>query len=208
MKILIVTSYFHPEIGAAASRIGNMANGLSERGAEVDILTPLPNYPQGRIFDGYRGKINVEEKIDGHRVFRYWTYATVSKKAIARAVNMVAYAAIIWLFGLRRSLIKSYDCVIIQSPPLLVSYSAMKLFKAVYGKKTILNVSDLWPQSAVELGAMREGSMSYKVFAHCERYIYKKADAVFGQSQTILDHIRGFEPDKDMFLYRNLQPIS
>ena len=56
MKILIVSFYYSPELGAAPSRITNMAEGLKSQGAEVDVLTSLPNYPQGQIFEGYRGR--------------------------------------------------------------------------------------------------------------------------------------------------------
>lgn len=55
MRVLIVSPSYLPEIGAAPSRITNMAEGLSGLGIKVDVLTCLPNYPKGRIFDGYRG---------------------------------------------------------------------------------------------------------------------------------------------------------
>ena len=57
MKILIVSFYYTPEIGAAPSRITNMAEGLQREGFDVDILSCLPNYPKGKIFDGYRGRL-------------------------------------------------------------------------------------------------------------------------------------------------------
>ena len=53
MKILIVSERYWPEVGAAPSRLVNMAEGLHARGCDVDVLTSLPNYPKGRIFDGY-----------------------------------------------------------------------------------------------------------------------------------------------------------
>ena len=205
MKILIVTSYFYPEVGAAASRIGNLADGLADHGAQVDILAPLPNYPLGKVFEGYRGRIYCEEEIRGHRVFRYRTYNSVSKNAISRAANMVSFALMIWCFGWHRKLVKSYDVVIVQCPPLPVAYSSIKLFKGFFGRKVILNVSDLWPLSAVELGVMREGSASFRLLAHLERVVYHEADAIMGQSNEILQHIRGFEPQKECFLYRNLK---
>lgn len=59
---------------------------------------------------------------------------------------------------------KKYDRIIIQSPPILVAYSAMILFKCLYRRTTILNVSDLWPASAVELGAVKEGSIFIKCY--------------------------------------------
>ena len=165
MRVLIVTSYFPPEIGAASVRISNLANGFKKYGAKVDILAPLPNYPLGKIFPEYKGRLFKKETIDNHTVYRYWTYATISKNPFLRAIGMFSFAIMIWLFGLRRKLINEYDCIIVQSPPLLVSYSAIKLFKCIYKKQVILNVSDLWPLSAVELGVMKEGSLSYKLFS-------------------------------------------
>ena len=207
MKILVVSFYYEPEIGAAPNRITNLVRGLKERGAQVDVLTCLPNYPKGRIFDGYRGRFSMKENLDGVNVYRYWTYATVSKGIVRRALAMTSFAVTMWAFGLKRKLIHSYDKVIIQSPPIMVSASALSLFKCCFGKKVVLNVSDLWPGSAVELGFMKENSLSYKFTSRQERKIYRRADAVMGQSNGILDRVRSLEPDKRLFLYRNLSRI-
>lgn len=207
MKILVVSFYYEPEIGAAPSRITNLVRGLKERGAKVDVLTCLPNYPKGRIFDGYRGRFSMKENLDGVNVYRYWTYATVSKGIVRRALAMTSFAVTMWAFSFKRKLIHSYDKVIIQSPPIMVSASAMSLFKCCYRKKVVLNVSDLWPGSAVELGFMKENSLSYKFTSRQERKIYRRADAVMGQSNGILDRVRSLEPDKRLFLYRNLSRI-
>lgn len=206
MKILIVSFYYPPEMGAAPSRISNMAEALTRQGNEVNVLTCLPNYPKGRIFEGYRRRLFKEETIQGVRTFRYWTYATISKNAIARLMGMLVFALAIWVFGLRISKNRSYDKVIIQSPPLLVGFSAVLLYRCIYRKQTILNVSDLWPLSAVELGAVKQGSTYYKILAWMERFVYKKASAIFGQSDEILRHIQSFGYSKPCFLYRNLQP--
>lgn len=205
MKILLVSFYYYPELGAAPYRITSMADGLKSEGAEVDVLTCLPNYPKGRIFEGYRGRLYKKEQVKGSTVYRYWTYASVSKNPVLRAWGMVSFALMIWFFALKVKTIKSYDRVIIQTPPLLVAFSAMLLFKCVFKKKTLLNISDLWPLSAVELGAMREGSKIHKLFSWIEKFLYKKADAVLAQSQEIMQHVSMFEPNKNMFLYRNLK---
>ena len=205
MKLLLVSFYFYPEIGAAPSRIKNMADGFREQGASVDVLTCLPNYPKGRIFDGYRHRIFMKEPIENGTIFRYWTYATVSKKAIPRALSMLSFAFLIWMFAFKFKRIKNYDAVIIQSPPLFVSYSAVLLFKCLYHKKTILNISDLWPLSAVELGAIRSGSKIHKIFSYIEKFIYKRSDGIFGQSNEILAHIRAFDSPAKLCLYRNFQ---
>lgn len=205
MKTLIVSFYYFPELGAAPSRITNMAEGLQKEGMEVDILTCLPNYPKGKIFDGYTGKFYLSEELNGINIFRYWTFATVSKNPLLRILNMLCFSFLLWCFAWKRKRINSYDTIIIQSPPIMVAYSAMVLFKKIFKKKVVLNVSDLWPMSAVDLGAVKEGSLYHKVLSYMERFIYKNADAVQGQSNEILKHVEEFEPQKPLFLYRNLQ---
>lgn len=206
MKVLIVSFYYEPELGAAPSRITNLAKGLKASGADVDVLTCLPNYPKGRVFDGYRGRFSMKETIDGIDVYRYWTYATVSKNPFKRVLAMTSYAVTMWRFAFKRKLVKSYDRIIVQSPPIMVSASAVLLFSKLFGKNVVLNISDLWPGSAVELGFVREGSLTHKVLSGMERFIYRNSSSIMGQSQEILQHVRGMFPQKPMFCYLNLQP--
>lgn len=232
MKVLIVTERYWPEVGAAPSRLSNMAEGLKSKGCKVDVLTSLPNYPKGRIFDGYRCKISKKEQHNGVNLFRYWIFATVSRNPIARIINMFSFAIVLWLFGFKRKRIKSYDAIIIQTPTLIVGRSAMTLFKGIYKKKCFINVSDIWPLTAVDMKAMKENSYSYKFMQWCEHYLYKKCDGVLGQSEEILNHVaqervylnvsdlkdlkgqrdsdeilnsKLWLQDKQLFLYRNLQ---
>lgn len=223
MKVLLVAERYWPEVGAAPSRLANMAEGLKKQGCEVEVLTSLPNYPKGRIFDGYRGKICKHETHEGVNLFRYWIYATVSRSAVARALNMFSFAVILWLFAFRIRRCRSYDVVIIQTPTLVVAASAMRLFKGLYRRKCVLNVSDIWPLTAVDMGAMVMGSRSWKYMEHLENYLYRKADGVLGQSEEILNHVKAkllerkgddsddalgsdrWKKDDRLFLYRNLQ---
>lgn len=206
VKVLIVSFYYEPELGAAPSRITNLAKGLKASGADVDVLTCLPNYPKGKVFDGYRGRFSMKETIDGINVYRYWTYATVSKNPFKRVLAMTSYAVTMWSFAFKRKLIKGYDRIIVQSPPIMVSASAVMLFSKLFGKNVVLNVSDLWPGSAVELGFVREGSLTFKILSRLERFIYRNAISIMGQSREILEHIDGMFPSKRKFLYLNLQP--
>ena len=233
MKVLLVAERYWPEVGAAPSRLANMAEGLKKQGCEVDVLTSLPNYPKGRIFDGYRGCMSKHEVHGDVNLFRYWIFATVSRNPVFRILNMFSFAVMIWLFGFKCKRIKSYDCVIIQTPTLVVAKSAMKLFKGVYGKKCVLNVSDIWPLTAVDMGAVKMGSRSWKYMAGLEKYLYKKADGVLGQSEEILNHVAQdmlvqqgkwdetkhrdtdevlnsmlWKENKKLFLYRNLQTYN
>lgn len=205
MRILIVSPSYFPEIGAAPSRITNMAEGLSGLGIKVDVLTCLPNYPKGRIFDGYRRTFSRKEEVNGITVFRYWTYASISKKPLVRLLGMCTFATTLWCFAFKRKRIKSYDKIVVQTPPVLAAASALFLFRCCYRKKVVLNVSDLWPLSAIELGAMREGSIYHRVMGRIERFLYRKSTACQGQSKEIIDYIEQYEPGKASFLYRNLQ---
>lgn len=208
MKILLVAERYYPEVGAAPSRLTNMADGLRQMGASVDVLTSLPNYPKGRIYNGYRGRIYKHETINDGDVFRYWAYATVSKSAFKRALNMISFAITIWLFAFKFRLCRGYDRVIIQTPTLFVATSAMWLFKGLYKRKCILNVSDIWPSTAVDMGAMKENSHAYKAMLWCEKYLYRKADGIIGQSNEILEHVAKQPNSGKLFLYRNLQPYK
>lgn len=209
MKILFVSFYYSPEIGAAPNRITSMAEGLRKSGADVDVVTCLPNYPKGEIFDGYKGKLNCVETINDITVFRHLAYATVSRRAIPRALGMMSFATSLWteFFSPRR--IMSYDLLIVQCPPLPVAVSALLLFKKIYGRKVVINISDLWPLSAIELGAMAKGSKICRFFEMMEHYVYRNADAFLGQSKEILDHIKDMKlGDQPMFLYRNVKRVT
>ena len=230
MKILLVAERYWPEVGAAPSRLANMAEGLKRQGADVDVLTSLPNYPKGRIFDEYRGCLVRKEQHDGVDLFRYWIYATVSRNPIARILNMFSFAVIIWLFAFKVRRCREYDVIIIQTPTLVVAKSAMMIFKGLYRKRCVLNVSDIWPLTAVDMGAMKMGSRSWRYMARLERYLYSHADGILGQSEEILNHVKQeilsiegkwsdsnakdtdeilnsklWTEDKRLFLYRNLQ---
>ena len=92
--------------------------------------------------------------------------------------------------------------MVVQSPPLLLSFLSVFAL-SLKNKKIILNVSDLWPLAAIELNAIGKGTVSHKISLFMERFIYKKATLILGQSNEILMHIGSYYPDKKTFLYRN-----
>jgi len=196
--ILIITSYYPPEIGAASNRIFQLANGLKNRGFEVSVITPLPNYPTGKIFEPYKGKFKVSTKENDIYIHRLWIYASNSKNKFIRLFAMLSYSfSLIWFYFRN----KVPGTVIVQSPPLLVAFTSM-LFLNSKKRKLILNVSDLWPIAGVELGVLKK-SFGYKLLEKIERFNYNKADLVLGQSEEILSHIIYLFPQKETFLYRN-----
>ena len=197
-EIMIITNYYPPEIGAASNRIFHLAKGLQNLGFETSVITPLPNYPTGKIFDGFKGHFKLEARENGIRVFRLWLFASNSKNKILRLLAMVSYSfSLIWFF-LTHKIPKT---VIVQSPPLLVAFTCM-LFLKRKKRKLVLNVSDLWPSAGLELGVFKE-NLSYKLLKKIEEFNYRRANLVLGQSQEILDHVSLITPKTETFLYRN-----
>ena len=199
-NIVIISNYYPPEMGAAANRIKNLAEGLKDKGNKVTVICPLPNYPKGKIFEKYSGKFFVEEVMNQITVKRYWIFPSKSKNAIVRLFSMLSFASSFW-FSFFNLLRKKPDVFIIQSPPLLVALSGLLLTK-VLRCKNILNVSDIWPLSALELEVIKKGFF-YSFLEKIEKVNYKLADTIIGQSEEIITHIKGVV-DKEFLIYRNV----
>lgn len=197
--ILIISNYYPPEKGAAANRIEQLALKLDQNGYQVSVISPLPNYPKGELFLEYKGKFSVTEKIQNITLKRLWIYPSNSSNIFKRIVSTLSFSTTLFFYLLFAKLPKK---VIVQSPPLLLSFTAV-LALWIRRKKIILNVSDLWPIAAIELGVLKKNSISHKFLLFIERFIYKKATHIFGQSNEIIAHIHSVFPEKKCFLYRN-----
>jgi glycosyltransferase involved in cell wall biosynthesis len=198
-QILIISNYYPPEKGAAANRIEQLALKLHQNNYNVSVICPLGNYPKGELFPEYKGKFSVTENRDNITVKRLWIYPSVSKNIFVRIVSVLSFSLSLFFYLLFK---KTPQKVIVQSPPLLLSFiSVFVLF--LKKKKIILNVSDLWPLAAIELKALKENSFSHKFSLFLERFIYKKATLILGQSNEIITHINSLFPDKRCYLYRN-----
>lgn len=199
-NIVIISNYYPPEMGAAANRIKNLAEGLKNKGNRVTVICPLPNYPKGKIFEKYSGKFFLEEVIGNIIVKRYWIFPSKSKNAIVRLFSMVSFAWSLW-FSMFSLLRKKPDVFIIQSPPLLVALSGLLLSKALRCKN-ILNVSDIWPLSALELEVIKKGFF-YSFLEKIEKVNYRFSDKIIGQSEEIITHIKTVI-NKEFLVYRNV----
>lgn len=196
--ILIITNYFPPETGAASNRIYHLAEGLQKHNFVVTVVTPLPNYPKGEVFKAYRGQFKHTSTENDITIHRLWLYASNSKNKLLRLFAMLSYSfSLIWFFMWN----KIPKTIIIQSPPLLVAFTSV-FFLRSKKRKVVLNVSDLWPLAGLELGAFKK-NFSYKLLEKIERFNYKHADLILGQSQEILNHVNSIFPKKETFLYRN-----
>ncbi|SHK15412.1 Glycosyltransferase involved in cell wall bisynthesis [Clostridium cavendishii DSM 21758] len=194
MKILFLTQYCPPEVGAPQNRIFEFAKGLKKNGHEVTILTALPNYPKGEIFEGYEGRGVVKEEIDGIKIIRTSIYATKSKSFIKRLRNYFSFTFSSVFQGLKH--IEKQDVVITESPPLFLGWSGYVIAKR-RGAKFVFNVSDLWPESAIKLGVLHN-KLFIKMSVWLEEFSYRKAHLVTGQTKGIVNNIveRGFSEDK------------
>jgi glycosyltransferase involved in cell wall biosynthesis len=181
-----------------------MALQLQKNKYSVSVVCPLGNYPKGALFPEYKGKFSVTENQNGIRVKRLWIYPSNSKNKAKRLLSIVSFATVLVLYLLFK---KTPKKVVVQSPPLLLSFLSVAVL-SLKKKKIILNVSDLWPMAALELNALKKGSLSHKVSLFMERFIYKNATVVLGQSQEILDHIYTLFPNKIGFLYRNYPDLD
>lgn len=199
MRIGLLTQYYKPEMGAPQNRLFEMMRGLRDLGNEVCVITAMPNYPTGKIFDSYKGKLACKENMDGIEIKRYWLYASNSRNAIPRIWNMVSFSFMA-LFSLRYLKTKHLDYLIVESPPLTLGIVGILISKII-GCKLIANISDIWPLSARELGAINDGAL-YHYLEKWEKRIYRFADFSMGQSQEIVDHIAN-HGGKKTYLFRN-----
>jgi glycosyltransferase involved in cell wall biosynthesis len=184
MRLLILTQYYPPEIGAPQNRLHELAIRLKSKGVNVEVLTAMPNYPKMEIQEGYESGQIREEIIDGIPVHRAKIYVSTSKSIIKRLLN---YFSFVWTSYWRGRKLDQFDYLMVESPPLFLGYSAMRLSKKLRAK-LIFNVSDLWPESAEKLGLVTNKyllGMAYKLEAKC----YRKAYLVTGQTMGIVEDI-------------------
>lgn len=199
MHFAILTQYYPPEIGAPQARLAEIAGYIVQAGHEVTILTAMPNYPTGKIHQGYGGLLKREDK-DGTRIIRTFIYPTQKADMLRRLANYFSFVLSSAFFG--TFTLKRPDYLLVESPPLFLGLSAFWLSR-IKRARMIFNVSDLWPESAVSLGVIRRGSLSYRVSAWLERFSYKRAWLVSGQSRTILSDINERFPDVRSFHLSN-----
>jgi len=186
-------------MGAPQSRLLETANGLISLGWDVKVITAMPNYPTGKIFKEYKGKLSSKGKVGNIDVWRYWLYASNSKKSLPRIISMLSFSftALSALFKVRKF---KPDYVFTESPPLTLGLTGLMIARFA-GARHIMNVSDLWPLSAFELGAISKG-FTYHQLEKLEHYLYKKSYACTGQSQQIVGQLAASGSQRT-HLYRN-----
>jgi len=205
LKLLILSQYFPPETGAPQNRLFQLAKKLHSLGVEITVLTAMPNYPEMKIFDGYRGKCFHYEILDGLPVYRCWIYAGSSKSIVPRLLNYFSFVFTSFLTGIFR--MGRFDFILCESPPLFLGISAylISLFK---GSKLIFNVSDLWPESAEKLGLVTNRTL-LTLATKLEEFLYRKSILITGQTKGIVNNISGRFPSKRVIWLKNgIDPVE
>jgi len=171
-RILIVSQFWAPEVGAPQVRLAAMASQLQALGCEVDVVTTMPNYPTGSIFPDYQGKRYSTETIDGVGVTRIWS-PTAHGRGIARKLSLVGFAALEAVPLIRH---RKPDLVFVNSAPLTIAPVALAAARR-WRVPAVLGISDLWPDSLVSAGLIGEG-LPLRLLRRLERSMYRRFDAL------------------------------
>lgn len=174
MRLLIITQYFPPEMGAPQARLYELASRFRDMGHKVTVLTAMPNYPTGRIFPEYRKRLRCCESIDGIPVIRTTLYPSNSAKSLPRLLSYMSFATSCvslggWGLGCQ-------DVVLVESPPLFLAPSGWIIGRALRAK-TVLMVSDIWPDILIRMGHSANG-FAVRAMLWLERMAYRHYDIV------------------------------
>lgn len=205
MKILFLTQYFPPEIGAPQNRLYELAIRIQKQGIDITVLTAMPNYPSMEIHKEYEGLKYHYEEMNGLKIHRSSIYVTKSKSITKRLRNYFSFVWSSYQVG-KKKLESNYDIVFCESPPLFLGISAYYLSKKKKAKM-IFNVSDLWPESAEKLGIVTN-KLFLGMATKLEEFLYKKSILITGQTQGIVQNISKRFPSKDVYWLPNGVDLS
>lgn len=198
--ILFITMYYPPEKAAAAVCLSETAKRLVQRGYEVTVLTTVPNYPTGIVPLEYRGHLVQEEMIDGVRVIRAWSYVSPNKGFLRRVLAQLSFGCLAPLFAYKRA--GRPDVIIVESHPLFNAIAGRLL---AWSKRCpfIFMVSDLWPESAIQLGILRNPLLIW-FSERLEWSTYLQARLIWAVTAGIQQKLiwRGLPPER-VFLLEN-----
>lgn len=184
-RILLLTQYFPPEIGAAQTRLFELGQELTGLGWEVEVLTALPNYPAGRVFEGYDLKNPAKETIGRLSVVRV-PLRPAQKGFVDRLRCYFSFVRSAMRWG--PQLCVKPDVIFVESPPLFIGHAGIRLSRQ-WGVPMVFNVSDLWPESAKFMGVVKNRLLLAMAEA-LELSYYRRAALVTGTSNEIIESIR------------------
>jgi len=170
MNILFLTDNFPPETNAPATRTHEHSRNWVAAGHQVTVLTNVPNFPAGRIFPGYRNKLWQREAMDGIRVVRVWTYVTANEGFFRRSLDYFSFGVTGVLGGL---FLPAPHVIVATSPQIFTALGAC-ILAWIKRRPFVFELRDLWPDSIVAVGAMREGPL-LRTLRRLEYRLYHRA---------------------------------
>lgn len=175
LRIGYLVQQFPPEVGAGPARVTEMAARWMEQGAQVTVFTGMPNRPEGRIHEGYRGKFFLSEDWNGILTRRSWLYASPRPGFARTVLNNVTFMATSALQGVLRG--GGLDVLIASSPPFF-PHLAGDLVSRLRRIPLVLEVRDLWPDYLVGMGVLPEGGRGARALFALERRLLARGRAV------------------------------
>jgi glycosyltransferase involved in cell wall biosynthesis len=187
VRALFLTHYFPPEPGAPQARLAALTRALAERGHEVTVHTGFPHYPDGRILPPYRNRpLQRERREGGVRVLRTAVAARPNRGTAARLLDQGSFCASALAAA---PLAGRQDVVVAESPPLPLAGAAVG-YARMARAALVVNVADLWPATAVELGALRPGR-ALRAAEALEAFAYRHADAITTPTEGLVAALEG-----------------
>ena len=188
MKILYVSQYFPPEMGAPAARAAELSRHWARMGHDVTVLTGFPNHPTGVVPEDWRSRLHrlrYTETVDGVRVVRTWLWPLPNRKAHERIRNYASFCVSAGITGLA---LHKPDVIIATSPQLLCALSGWWL---AWWKRVpfVFEVRDLWPESLAAVGAGSEGSLLHRTLGAIAGFLYRHADRIVVVAPAFVDHL-------------------
>lgn len=193
MHILFLTDNFPPEGNAPATRTYEHAREWVKLGHQVTIITGAPNFPEGRVFDGYENKWFSKDYLDGIEVRRVKTYVTANEGFVKRILDFMSFMVTSFFAGL---FVKNPDVIVGTSPQFFTAVSAWAL-SVVRFKPFVFELRDIWPASITAVGAMKD-SFAIKMLEKLEMFLYRRASLIISVTHAFKNELieRGVDGNK------------
>ena len=193
MHLLFLTDNFPPEVNAPASRTFEHCREWVRKGHRVTVITCAPNFPKGKVFDGYQNKAFQTETIEGIEVIRVWSYITANEGFVRRILDYLSFMASAIVASPR---VRGVDLVIGTSPQFftaVAAYVVSRMKRIPY----VFELRDLWPESIKAVGAMKE-SFALRMLERLEMFLYRKAARIVSVTESFKQVLmrRGIESTK------------
>lgn len=195
MRILVVSQYFWPE----NFRVNDLVKQWVQRGHQVTVLTGIPNYPAGKVFDVYQAQPSSFALYEGAEVVRVPMLPRGSG-GLRLMLNYLSFVLGGGIFGPWRLRGKPVDVIFVFEPsPVTVGLPAVWLGK-IKNAPVVFWVLDLWPETLAAIGVVRSPRVLGWV-GHLVRYIYNRCTLVLGQSRGFMGSIARYCDDKAKIRY-------